>query len=69
MGYRLHKFSYGNDLLKLSQAVDMALYVAFEPFKLTIPHPQQFNLFSLYKCTELFPVSLLFFIIKGYAII
>ena len=53
---RLHKFAYGNDLQKLGQTVDMALHVAFEPFKLTIPHPQQYQLFAAYKCTELFPV-------------
>ncbi len=45
---------------KLAQTVDMALHVAFEPFKLTMPHPQQFSLFSLYKCTELLPGVALF---------
>ena len=54
--HRLHKLAYGNDLSKLSQVVEMGLCVSFEPFKLTIPHPQQYNLFALYKCTELFPV-------------
>ena len=57
---KLHKFSYGYDLQRLGQAVDMSLYICFEPFKLSMPHPQQFNLFALYKCTELLPVSLLF---------
>ena len=57
---RLHKLAYGNDLQKLGQIIDMALHVTFEPFKLTMPHPQQYPLFATYKCTELFPVSCYF---------
>ena len=45
----------------MGQTVDMALHVAFEPFKLTMPHPQQFSLFATYKCTELLPVRRAFF--------
>ena len=31
----------------------MALSIAYSPFKLTMPHPQQYHLFALHKFTEL----------------
>ena len=54
---KLAKLSYANNLNKRQDAVLLAAECLFAPLKLTLPHPQHYLHFALYRMREYLPTS------------